>query len=114
MCDKPSSGHFSGTSGAKNTIRNKLLNSVKNDTLKNTINEIYRPNAIIGDGGLADAIRHELKTGNLVKGKSHIQKGKERIKNLENILKNQNLNNSDKKIAQNLLEDLKDALEGLE
>ncbi len=27
-----------------------------------------------GDGGLADAIRHELSTGELVGGKSHITK----------------------------------------
>lgn len=114
MCDKPSSGHFNGTSGTKNSVRDKLLNTVKNDKLKNTINEIYRPNATVGDGGLADAIRNELKTGDLTKGKSHVQKGKERIKNLENILKNQKLNDTDKKITQNLLEDLKDALKGLE
>lgn len=112
MSDKPSSGQFNGTSGTKNSVRDKLLNSVKNDKLKNTVNEIYRPNAIVGDGGLADAIRHELKTGDLTKGKSHIQKGKERIKNLENILKNQKLNETDRKTAERLLEDLKDALEG--
>lgn len=48
---------------------------------------MYRPKAKTGDGGLSDAIRHELKTGELVGGKSHIQKGMERLKNLENILK---------------------------
>lgn len=62
---------------------------VSNTKLKNCINEMYRQGAEIGDGGLADAIRHELTTGELVGGKSHIQKGIERVKNLENIIAKQ-------------------------
>lgn len=73
---------------------------------------MYRPNSKVGDGGLGDAIRHELKTGELVGGKSHIQKVTERLKNLENILKKQNLNSTDKKIVRALIRDLKKALEG--
>ena len=42
----------------------KLLNKVSNPKLKNTIKEMYRPGAKVGDGGLADAIRYEIKTGN--------------------------------------------------
>ena len=45
-------------------------------------------------------------------GKSHIQKGIERLRNLENILKKQLLDSVDKKIIKELIEDLKDALEG--
>ena len=98
--------------GTRKTVRETLLDSVSNQKLKNAINEIYRPGAKIGDGGLADAIRHELKTGELVGGKSHIIKGNERVKNLENIIKTQNLNQSDLNIAQKLLNDLKNALGG--
>ena len=94
------------------SVRNKLLNKVKNPKLKNAINEIYRPGAKTGDGGLADAVRYELKTGKLVGGKSHIQKARERVKNLENIIKKQNLCSSDLKIAKELLKDLKNALGG--
>lgn len=55
-------------------------------------------------------IINSTKTKELVGGKSHIQKGKERIKNLENILKKQQLNSSDKNIIKDLISDLKDAL----
>ncbi|MEG0775795.1 RHS repeat-associated core domain-containing protein, partial [Clostridium sp.] len=90
--------------------REKLLNSVSNEKLKNCINEMYRPGATSGDGGLADAIRHELQTGELVGGRSHLQKGLERVKNLENIMKKQTLDENDLSTAQQLLWDLKDAL----
>lgn len=92
--------------------RDELLNSVQNDKLKNAVNQIYRPNAKIGDGGLADALRHEFKTGELVGGKSHIQKANERIKNLKNIIKKENLNSSDLKIAEDMISDMDNALRG--
>ena len=96
----------------KLSTRSKLLCKVQNPKLRNAINEIYRDGATIGDGGLADAIRHELKTGELVGGKSHIQKGKERIKNLENILNKQDLSNTEKEIAEELIENISLALGG--
>ena len=90
----------------------KLLNKVSNSKLKNTIKEMYRPGAKVGDGGLADAIRQEIKTGQLVGGKSHIQKGTERLKNLENILERETLTKQDIKIIEDLINDLKNALGG--
>ena len=90
----------------------KLLNKVSNTKLKNTIKEIYRPGAKIGDGGLADAIRREIKTGQLVGGKSHIQKGAERLKNLERISQRENLTKQERKIVEDLIRDLKRALGG--
>ena len=112
IADTISDGAKTAKKGASKTVRETLLDSVSNQKLKNAINEIYRPGAKIGDGGLADAIRHELKTGELVGGKSHIIKGTERVKNLENIIKTQNLNQSDLNNAQKLLNDLKNALGG--
>lgn len=103
-------GNFGRTRGSGR--RDKLLNNVSNPKLLNTINEMYRPNAKIGDGGLGDAIRYEIKTNKLIGGKSHIRKGIERVKNLENILNKQNLNSTDKKIIKELIKDLKDALAG--
>ena len=103
-------GNFGNTRGSSK--RENLLNKVSNQKLRNTINEMYRPNAKKGDGGLADAIRYELKTKELVGGKSHIQKGMERLKNLENILKKQNLDSTDTKIVKQLIKDLKNALGG--
>jgi hypothetical protein len=96
----------------KQTVRDELLNTVQNDKLKNAINEIYQDGATIGDGGLADAVRHELLTGELVKGKSHIQKASERLRNLENLIKKQNLSPHDLDIANKLIEDIRDALGG--
>ena len=96
----------------KITVRERLLNEAQNPRLRNTINEIYRQNAAIGDGGLADAVRHELRTGELVGGRSHIQKAVERAKNLESIIRTQNLSPRDLEIANALLSDLKNALEG--
>ena len=104
--------HSKLTEGTSKTVRETLLDSVSNQKLKNAIDQIYRPGAKIGDGGLADAIRHELKTGELVGGKSHITKGIERVRNLENIIRTQNLSKSDLEIATKLLNDLKIALGG--
>ena len=99
-------GDFGNTKGGSK--REELLNGSTNQKLKNAINEMYRPNAKTGDGGLGDAIRYELKKS--VGGKSHIKKGIERIKNLENILKKQTLNSTDKTIIKELIKDLKNAL----
>ncbi|MDQ0087495.1 hypothetical protein J2T12_000889 [Paenibacillus anaericanus] len=41
-----------------------------------------------------------------------MQKGQERVKNLENILKKADLNPHDKALAEALLQDLKNALSG--
>ena len=92
--------------------REELLAKVSNQKLKNCINEMYRKGATIGDGGLADAVRYELKTGELVGGKSHMKKAVERVKNLENIINKQNLSKNDLDIAQRLLDDLKNAING--
>ena len=90
----------------------KLLNKVSNQKLKNTIKEMYRPGAKVGDGGLADAIRYEIKTGKLVGGKSHVQKGAERLRNLERIFKRETLTKQERKIVEDLIKDLKRALGG--
>jgi hypothetical protein len=90
--------------------RDELLDSVSNQKLKNAIDQMYRPGATIGNGSLADAVRHELRTGELVGGKSHIQKANERVKNLENIIKKQDLDAIDLEIANELLKDLQNAL----
>ena len=90
----------------------KILNKVSNPKLRNTIKEMYRPGAKVGDGGLADAIRHEIKTGKLVGGKSHVQKGTERLRNLERISKRETLTKQERKIVEGLIKDLKRALGG--
>jgi len=101
------------TQGSSKPVRDVIMESVSNPKLKNAVDQIYRPGAKVGDGGLADAIRHELTAGELVGGKSHIQKGFERVKNLENILAKENLSQTEREITQKMLSDLKDALKGV-
>lgn len=37
--------------------REKLLEKAQNSKLKEIINQLYRPNASVGDGGTADKLR---------------------------------------------------------
>lgn len=90
----------------------KLLNKASDIKLKNIINELYRQGANIGDGGTADAIRYEIKYGEKIKNKSHIFKGIERLRNLERFMARNDISKKDRKIAEKLYKDLKDALGG--
>jgi hypothetical protein len=92
--------------------RESLLESVSDQKLKNAIDQMYRPGAKVGDGGLADAIREQLSTGKIVGGKDHLTKGFERVRNLENIIKEGKLNIGDSQAAHKVLSDLKNALGG--
>ncbi len=67
----------------------------------------------IGTGSTADAIRHELTTGEKVGGKFHSKKGRQYINALKNwIKKSPNACEADKQEARKMLEDLKSALGG--
>ena len=125
---KPKSGLFEGTKGTGGTLKagaspsaltqknvsprgNHLIKNAKDEKLIATIKQLYRPGAIIGDGGTADAIRYEKRTGVLLSKSGHITKGQQRLQNLSNILKRNDLSKNDRKIAQELYDDLKNALE---
>jgi hypothetical protein len=62
--------------------------SVEDAQLQNLMNGLYRPNAKISSGSTADAIRHELATGEAVGGRLHLQKGADSIRALEKWLGN--------------------------
>ena len=94
-----------------NSVKQALLDRAQLDDTKKLIGELYRDNATIGDGGTADAVRHELKTGINVGGKSHIIKAQQRIKQINNILK-RNPNHIDKELLIDLKNNLEDALKG--
>jgi hypothetical protein len=102
-------GIYGGTGGSN--MRERLLLSVKNGKLRKAIDQMYRPNATTGDGGLADAIRYEKETGKMVGGRSHIRKGRERLKSLKKLYSKENLNGRDTQIIAELIRDLTDALE---
>ena len=122
-----SSGLFSGTSGSpqlslsggggdstiqsasttgSGTQREALLNEATTDEARGIVKELYREG-----GGTADAIREELATGNPVGGRSHIQKGRERLRQIERILQ-RNPDHPDRTLLERLRDDLRNALEG--
>ena len=94
-----------------NSVKESLLARATQNDSKNLIKELYRSGSKIGDGGTADALRYELKTGKLVGGKSHKIKAEERVKQITNILK-KNPNHPDKDLLNQLKDDLEKALRG--
>jgi hypothetical protein len=86
--------------------------SVTNSELKNIVDKIYRQEASIGSGSTAAAIRFEKMTGEMVRDKLHSQKGQELIKSLERWLgQNPTASPGDRAAAENIIKDLKNALE---
>jgi hypothetical protein len=93
-----------------NTPRANLLQGAQNPKLRNLISQMYRPNATIGSGSTADAIRYELQTGELLSKSGHMTKGQEMRTALLRLMKDGNLDPGDSQIAHHLLNDLQSAL----
>jgi hypothetical protein len=92
--------------------RNMSKPHVEDTNLKDIMEELYRPNAKIGSGSTASALREEIKHGIKVGGKEHLQKIQDRSKNLEKWIKNNpTAKPSDRAAAENVLKDMKDALQ---
>ena len=106
------SGSYVAGSGGKALLRTIQRTKISNRGLSNWIKECFRYQGKIGNGGLSDAIRYELRYGKLVGGKSHIQKGIERVAGLKNIIKKGGLSSSELALAKRLLKDLEKALRG--
>lgn len=97
---------------------------VENPQLKSFMDKIYRDGAKIGSGSTADAVRYEKATGEKVGGREHTQKAEDAVKFFEKWLdKNDKLpptetgakkraSSNDVAAAENVLKDLKDALNG--
>lgn len=88
---------------------------VKDPELKDIMDYAYRKNAKIGSGSTADGIRHELATGEKIKGCNHFQKGQDILNSLSSWLKknrnNPNVRPSDFDAAENVFLDTADALQ---
>jgi len=85
--------------------------NVQDPKLQNIVNQLYRPGAQIGNGSTADAIRYEKATGCPVGGRWHAQKGWDYVRALQRWLQqNPNASASDRQAAQDILDDLLDAL----
>jgi RHS repeat-associated protein len=84
--------------------------------LRNIIDDLYKGTTNrkrIGNGTTMDAIRHELATGQLTHGVSHITKGREYVRALQNYLRaNPNAPAHDQLVARSLLQDLRSAIGG--
>jgi hypothetical protein len=80
-----------------------------NAALTNTIRALFRAGEEL-PGGTAGAIRNEALTGQPTRGVFHLQKGIERIANLERILRREPLNSADRATAEKLLGELRGAV----
>ncbi len=83
--------------------------SASNAKLNNVIGNLFKASDQI-PGGTAGAIRHTARTGDLVGGTNHVTAGVERVRALGNVLRSQNLNGADRRLAQELRDDLLGAL----
>ncbi len=86
------------------TMRERLLSNLEKGTkLYNIVNSLYRPGAVIGDGGTADWIRAYGDEG-------HVEKGYKSVQGLENVITAGGLTDVQLAIAQSLHQDLINAL----
>lgn len=103
---------FGGSVPVSQVRRTELLMSVSDVKLKERINKLYRPGAIHGDGGTADAIRHEMQTGELLSKSGHFQKGQDMVNGLNKDIRSGRLNTEELNIAKAMRDDLQNALDG--
>jgi hypothetical protein len=87
------------------SVRDALLATIDDQRLRNHADALYRPGAEVGDGGTADALRHEKDTGERVGGKSHEQSTHDRSNGLRNLM-SEEISVTTREIAKDLKEDL--------
>lgn len=84
---------------------------MSNSELDGIRSQLYRPNAKVGSGSTAAAIRFERSSSRAVGGSFHSQKGVEQLQRLQRwLIQNPKASNSDRSAADSVLLDLKDAL----
>jgi hypothetical protein len=75
---------------------------VENAALTRLVRSVWRSGASFGDGSTFDAVEYEAQTGQLVGGTTHFSKLAEGWQNLTRLMKTQDLNESDRAIANEL------------
>ncbi|WP_252344493.1 RHS repeat domain-containing protein, partial [Escherichia coli] len=71
----------------KDELRQKMGKpDVTDSNLRNIIDDLYRPNAKVGSGSTADAVRYELATGEKVGGRGHVLKAQDYTRALQDWL----------------------------
>jgi hypothetical protein len=86
--------------------REKLLSTIQNKKLKNVANELYRPGSTTGDGGTASKLMDECISAN----STHLTKAEQRLRQLNNIGKNELLSLNDWDILDVVRYDLEQAI----
>jgi hypothetical protein len=82
--------------------------------LKRMIDQQYRFGSEVGSGSTAAAIRYERTTGEMIKGTSHLEKGKDDLRWFKRWYENNSTASpGDRAAAENVIKDLEDALKGL-
>jgi hypothetical protein len=75
---------------------------VENQALAKLVDSLWRPGADTGDGSTFDAVEYEATTGQLVGDTTHFSKLAEGWQNLTRLMKTQDLNESDRAVANEL------------
>ena len=86
--------------------REKLLTTVQDTKLAKIINELYRPGAMVGDGGTAAILVEEFNNGS----SKHLKKAKERLKQLNDLANSGKLGLNDLDVVDALINDLEYAI----
>lgn len=89
------------------TARNRLLRTSVNSKLLSWIDKLYRANAKIESGSTGDAIRYELQGGVLPNSSDHLQKAKEALNGMRDLLR-ENYGRLDGGERKNIFEIIKD------
>lgn len=115
---KQSKSASKGLSGAaKHDFYKKQLRSsmpkpkVQDSTLSKVIDRHYRPNAKVGSGSTADAVRSEMLTGKPTGGRFHSEKARNDVQFLKRWLNNNpKASSTDKSAAEQVMLDLMESL----
>jgi len=86
-------------------VRDVVMNTISNPRLKDAFTELYRNGASMGNGGTAAAV---IKEG---VGGVHWKKANDRLTQLKKMVKNEGLDSDDMKLANQLIGELKTAIE---
>ena len=98
----------------KDSLRAQMSRpAASNPELNSLLDKLYRPNAQIGSGSTAAAVRQELATGQPVGGAFHSQKAQESITALQRWLNdNPTAAGADRAATENVIRDMQNALNG--
>ena len=89
------------------STRDKLLTTVQDLELNRIVNELYRPGAMVGDGGTAAILVDEFNNGL----STHLIKATERLKQLRNLASSGKLGLKDLDVVEALIDDLEYAID---